>query len=103
MAAMVVMSVPAGVFLFDDHVRYPFYLAPARALHVSALADQRTAGVMMLVGGGVVMGVLAIVIAMSAMLAEERRQQRRDALRRADGHARPPVTGSDPARELAGL
>ncbi len=94
MAAMVVMSVPAGVFLFDRHVRYPFYLAPARALHVSALADQQTAGVLMLVAGGVVMGVLAIVIAMSAMLAEERRQQRRD--RYADRSTGLPV------RELAG-
>lgn len=78
MAAMVVMALPAGVFLFDAHVHYPFYVAPAHALHSSALADQRTAGVLMLVGGGVVMGVLAIVIAMSAMLAEERRQKRRD-------------------------
>ena len=67
MAAMLVMSIPAGVFLFDEHVRYPFYLAPARPLaYVSALADQQTAGVLMLVAGGVVMGVLAIVIAMSA-------------------------------------
>lgn len=94
MAAMLVMSIPAGVFLFDEHVRYPFYLAPARALHASALADQQTAGVLMLVAGGVVMGVLAIVIAMSAMLAEERRQQRRD-------HYADRSTGS-PVRELAG-
>ncbi|HEY2630885.1 MAG TPA: cytochrome c oxidase assembly protein [Solirubrobacteraceae bacterium] len=78
MAAMVVMAVPAGVFLLDAHVRYPFYFAPAHALHTSALADQHTAGGLMLVGGGAVMGVLAIVIAMGAMLAEERRQQRRE-------------------------
>lgn len=77
MAAMVVTSVPAGVFLFAG-VRYPFYLAPARALHVSALADQRAAGMIMLVGGGIAMGALAIVIVMQAMIAEERRQQRRD-------------------------
>lgn len=79
MAAMVVMSLPAGVFLFDAHVRYPFYLAPARALHTSALADQRSAGMLMLVGGGLAMGTLAIVIAMGAMIAEEQRQQRREA------------------------
>jgi cytochrome c oxidase assembly factor CtaG len=78
MAAMVAMALPAGVFLFDGQVRYPFYLAPARALHTSALADQHAAGVLMLVGGGVAMGVLAIVIAMGAMIAEERRQQRRE-------------------------
>lgn len=78
MAAMIVMALPAGAFLFGGRVRYPFYLAPARALHVSALADQRAAGVLMLVGGGMAMGLLAIAIAMAAMLAEERRQQRRD-------------------------
>ena len=44
MAAMVVMSVPAGVFLFAQRVRYPFYVAPAQALHTSALSDQRAAG-----------------------------------------------------------
>jgi cytochrome c oxidase assembly factor CtaG len=97
MAAMVVMSIPASVFLFDEHLRYPFYLPPARALHVSALADQQTAGVLMLVGGGVVMGLLAIVIASSAMLAEERRQQRRDCYADRNTDAR-----SLSVRELAG-
>ncbi len=110
MAAMIVMALPAGVFLFDGHVHYPFYVAPASALHTSALADQRAAGVLMLVGGGVVMGVLAIVIAMSAMLAEERRQKRRDGY--ADLHpvrapANPAVgdgpAARDPAREPAAL
>jgi putative membrane protein len=95
MAAMVVMSAPAGVFLFDAHVRYPFYLAPARALHTSALSDQRAAGMLMLVAGGLAMGALAIVIAMRAMIAEERRQQRRDAYLPADGQAAP-------TRKLAG-
>jgi putative copper resistance protein D len=104
MAAMVVMALPAGVFLFDGHVHYQFYVAPAYALHTSALADQRTAGMLMLVGGGVVMGVLAIVIAMGAMLAEERRQKRRDSY--ADQPTVSTAAGpavADPARELAGL
>jgi cytochrome c oxidase assembly factor CtaG len=90
--------------LFDGHVRYPFYLAPARALHTSALADQRTAGVLMLVGGGVVMGVLAIGIAMGAMLAEERRQKRRDSY--ADHRTVSIASGPaarDPAKEPAAL
>lgn len=104
MAAMVVMALPAGVFLFDGHVHYPFYVAPAHALHTSALSDQRAAGVLMLVGGGVVMGVLAIVIAMSAMLAEERRQKHRDSYDNqrivsiASGSA-----ARDPAKEQAAL
>ncbi len=96
MAAMVVMSVPAWVFLFDGRVRYPFYLAPARVLHTSALSDQHAAGMIMLLAGGVAMGVLAIVVAMGAMIAEERRQQRRDAYLHADGQAAS-------ARELAGI
>ena len=49
MAAMIVMSVAGRRVHVRRHVRYPFYLAPARALHVSALADQQTAGVLMLV------------------------------------------------------
>ena len=96
MAAMVVMSAPAGVFLFDGRVRYPFYLAPARALHTSALSDQRAAGMIMLVAGGLAMGALAIIATMGAMIAEERRQQRRDAYLPDDGQAAP-------ARELAGI
>jgi putative membrane protein len=96
MAAMVVMSLPAGVFLFDAHVRYPLHLAPARALHTSALADQRSAGMLMLLGGGLAMGALAIVIAMGAMIAEERRQQRRDAYLDERGAAHR-------AKELAGI
>jgi putative membrane protein len=109
MAAMVVMALPAGVFLLDGHVHYPFYVAPARALRTPALADQRTAGVLMLVGGGVVMGVLAIAIAMGAMLAEERRQKRRDSYteqRTVSAAAGPAAAGravGDPGRELAGL
>jgi cytochrome c oxidase assembly factor CtaG len=79
MAAMTVMAIPAGIYLFDAHVYYPYYLAPAHALHVSALADQQAAGLIMLFGGGTVMGALAMLIAMQAMLAEERRQRRRDA------------------------
>jgi cytochrome c oxidase assembly factor CtaG len=97
MAAMLVMSIPAGAFLFAGRVRYPFYLAPARAMHTSALADQQTAGALMLVGGGVAMGVLAIVIAMRAMLAEEQRQRRRDRYADRSADAR-----TLHARELAG-
>ncbi len=78
MAAMTVMFIPAALLMFDEHVRYPFYLAPARALHRSALADQHAAGIAMAVGGGVAMAALAIVVAMEAMIREERRQRRRD-------------------------
>ncbi|HEX5307564.1 MAG TPA: cytochrome c oxidase assembly protein [Solirubrobacteraceae bacterium] len=93
MAAMLVMSVPAGVFLFDPRVRYPFYLAPARVLHTTALADQRAAGMLMLVAGGLAMGAMAIVIAMQAMIAEERRQRRRDTYLPHDAQASREVVG----------
>ncbi|HEY3866663.1 MAG TPA: cytochrome c oxidase assembly protein [Solirubrobacteraceae bacterium] len=79
MGAMTVMFIPAALFMFDEHVRYPFYLAPARALHRSALADQHAAGIAMAVGGGIAMAALAIVVTMEAMIREEGRQRRRDA------------------------
>jgi cytochrome c oxidase assembly factor CtaG len=85
MAAMTVMFIPAALFMFDEHVRYPFYLAPARALHRSALADQHAAGMIMLFAGGVAMAALAILVAMEAMILEERRQQRRDQYLYTDG------------------
>lgn len=102
MAAMVVMSVPGALFLFDGRVRYPFYVAPARALHTSALSDQRAAGMIMLVAGGFATGVLAIVVAMAAMIAQERRQQRRDAHLPAAGRAVGGRPSGDPAGEPAG-
>ncbi len=85
MAAMTVMFLPAAVLMFDGHVRYPFYLAPAHALHVSALADQHAAGMIMLIAGGVAMAALAILVAMEAMILEERRQSRRDSYLYVDG------------------
>ena len=101
MAAMTVMSIPAALFIFDEHVRYPFYLAPARALHQSALADQHAAGMIMLFAGGVAMAVLAIVVTMEAMIREERRQRRRDAYLYPNG-GRPADPAAGVAEELAG-
>ena len=92
MAAMTVMSIPAALFIFDEHLRYRFYLAPARALHKSALADQHAAGMIMLFAGGVAMALLAILVSMEAMLREERRQLRRDAHLYPDGDG-PPTCG----------
>jgi len=97
MAAMTVMFVPAALLMFDEHVRYPFYRVPAQALHVSALADQHSAGIAMGVGGGVAMAALAILVAMEAMILEERRQLRRDSYLYADGEE-----AGNPPRGLAG-
>jgi cytochrome c oxidase assembly factor CtaG len=79
MAAMVPMTAVGALLSSENHVRYPSYLAPAKALGRSALADQRLAGAIMWVGGGLAMTALAIGVAMAAMLAEERRQQAREA------------------------
>jgi cytochrome c oxidase assembly factor CtaG len=101
MGAMLVMALPAGVFLFAGSVSYRSYLAPAHVLHISALADQRLAGVLMLVVGGALMGALAIALAMSAMRAEEMRQRRRESYLPARTAAGNPLV-SVPAREPAG-
>jgi putative membrane protein len=78
MGAMAVMAIPAALLTFATSVRYPYYLAPARALGRSALSDQHLAGAIMWVGGGILMFLLALAVAMQAMLAEERRQRRRE-------------------------
>ena len=78
MVVMTVMVVIGAVLSFDGSVLYPSYLAPARALHTSALADQQLAGVVMWFGGGVLGAVFTLVLVTQALFAEERRQQRRD-------------------------
>ena len=45
--AMPVMSLLGFVIMSSDHVLYVHYLATARALDVSALADQRLGGAIM--------------------------------------------------------
>lgn len=102
MGAMTVMALPAALFIFDEHVRYPFYLAPARALHRSALADQHTAGMVMLFAGGTAMALLAIVVSMEAMVREERRQLRRDAYLYPEDAQPRAGEPADVAEELAG-
>ena len=54
------MVVVGAVLTFDNAVRYPHYLAPARALHISALADQQLAGVVMWFGGGLLGAALTL-------------------------------------------
>jgi cytochrome c oxidase assembly factor CtaG len=78
-AGMVAMAIPGALLAFGTTVRYPLYVAGARALHVSPLADQHLAGAAMWIGGGLAMFALAVTVVMQALLAEERRQRRRDA------------------------
>ena len=70
---MPLMSVVGIVLEADPTVRYQQYLAPARHLGISALADQRLAGVLMLMADAVAMGVIGVSAVWRAMLAEERR------------------------------
>lgn len=89
-AAMAPMAL-VGAYL-NRHVTlvYGSYGPPARALGVSAVADQQQAGAIMWVLGDLVMVAAGLAAAMSAMVAEERRQQGRErrAARRAQELAR---------------
>jgi cytochrome c oxidase assembly factor CtaG len=58
---------------------YPPYGPPARALGVSGLGDQATAGAIMWVIGNTIMVAVGLWAALAAMVAEERRQVARDA------------------------
>jgi putative membrane protein len=79
MLAMPLMSV-VGVALGEArHLVYPVYADPARALHVSALADQERAGAIMWAGGTAFMAAAALVLAWLALAGEEERARRREA------------------------
>jgi putative membrane protein len=80
LAAMPAMSVIGLWLVVSRTVHYPAYLAPARALGVSALHDQHVAGVIMW-GGDALLGVITLAIACGALLQEERRVIARDAHR----------------------
>ncbi|MBS1868754.1 MAG: cytochrome c oxidase assembly protein [Actinobacteria bacterium] len=70
----------AGVLLtIDTSVRYPAYLAPARALGVDALADQHAAGTIMWVAGSVLAAALTVAAVWAALEREERRAVAREA------------------------
>ena len=79
MLAMVPMTV-VGVALGEtQHVVYPVYAAPARALQLSALADQHRAGALMWVASSAFMAAAALWLAWLALTAEEQRARRREA------------------------
>jgi cytochrome c oxidase assembly factor CtaG len=59
---------------------YSGYAAPARALGISAVADQQQAGAIMWVLGSSLMVVCGLWQAMAALIEEERRLQVRERL-----------------------
>lgn len=79
MLAMPVMGAIGVVLDESRSLVYPVYAAPARALHVSALADQSRAGAIMWVAGTVLMAAAALVVAWLALAREEERARRREA------------------------
>jgi putative membrane protein len=87
-SAMAPMSVIGAALVTSAHVAYPHYVATARALDVSALADQHAGGAIMWLGGGLVMVVATLAGAWTALLREERRARAREAY--ADVRSAPP-------------
>jgi len=79
LTAMPAMAFAGVVLSIDEHVRYVAYLAPARRLGISALADQHAAGALMWAGGGTIAAALTIVAAWIALVQEERRARAREA------------------------
>ena len=76
---MPAMAAAGVVLTIDTSVRYPSYLAPARALRIDALADQHTAGAIMWVPGSVLAAALTVLAAWIALEREERRALAREA------------------------
>jgi putative copper resistance protein D len=79
--SMAAMSVLGLVLSGTDRALYPHYVQEARAIGVSAIADQHSGGVLMWLSG-MIATVLAMVAVLLAWLAEdERRTVHEDARR----------------------
>ncbi|MBV9464604.1 MAG: cytochrome c oxidase assembly protein [Solirubrobacterales bacterium] len=79
LAAMPPMALLGAYLNRHGSLIYPHYAAPARALGISAVADQQQAGALMWVAGSVVMVAVGLWASIAALLDEERRQALRDA------------------------
>ena len=79
LAAMPAMGLVGAYLNRATSVVYAPYAAPARALGLSAVADQQQAGAIMWVGGSSFMVAVGLWVAMAALVAEERRLQAREA------------------------
>ena len=74
-AAMVPMTLIGAYLYRDPTVLYQPYVAAARTVGISAIADQQDGGAIMWVLGSIVMVVAGLWQAMAALVAEERRLQ----------------------------
>jgi cytochrome c oxidase assembly factor CtaG len=79
LAAMPAMALLGAYLNRATVLFYPAYGPPARALGISAVADQQHAGAIMWVGGSMIVTVVGLWVAVAALLADERRQRRSDA------------------------
>jgi cytochrome c oxidase assembly factor CtaG len=77
--AMPAMGFVGVVLSISAHVRYPSYVAPARAMGVSALGDQHAAGALMWAGGSILAAALTAWISWSWLVREEAREVAREA------------------------
>ena len=78
--AMLPMTLLGGYLDREMALVYSGYAAPARALGISAVADQQQAGAIMWVLGSSLMVVCGLWQAMAALIEEERRLQIRERL-----------------------
>ena len=96
LGAMPAMAAVGAYLNRAPAVVYGGYAAPARALGVSAVADQQQAGAIMWVGGSTFVIVVGLCVAMAAMIGEERRQSARERRARAAQRLREDAIGSGP-------
>jgi putative copper resistance protein D len=89
LVGMLPMAVVGAYLNRYPHVVYAAYATPARALGISAVSDQATAGAIMWVVGNSIMLFCGILAIMAALSAEERRMQAREAYAGRSGVAPP--------------
>ncbi len=78
LAAMIPMSVVGAALSSSDTVAYAPYLTAAGREGISALADQRSAGTIMWLGGTLVLVGATLAAAWAGMVREERRARARE-------------------------
>ncbi|HEU0318213.1 MAG TPA: cytochrome c oxidase assembly protein, partial [Solirubrobacteraceae bacterium] len=78
LAAMIPMSAVGAWLISSDAVAYSPYVAAARRLGVSALADQRTGATIMWLGGTLVLVGATLAAAWTSLVREERRARARE-------------------------
>lgn len=82
-AAVLALMAPMGALgaiLLTAAPRFPAYERSAALAGVSPAADERAAGVLMWLGGGIVLSLALLLVAGHALWQEERRMRRREAV-----------------------